>query len=127
MSIPLKDVYHVNIAHEIGIGSVNISRANIIELNTGSDMPDIETDIVSFPEIVVADQACSACYGGLMHALQRIRDNAGINSIRKKIYIGQAFIDKTMEGIGIGNCTCLFNNYVKGCPPTANDILKLIS
>lgn len=127
MGIPMKDMLHVNIANEIGIGSVDIRNANILELNNGSDVPEIETNIISYPQFVIADQACSACYGGLMHALERIKDRGKINRMEKRIYVGQAYKEKTMNGIGIGNCTCQFNNYVQGCPPSANDILRVIN
>ncbi|MCL2410997.1 MAG: iron-sulfur cluster-binding protein, partial [Treponema sp.] len=65
------------------------------------------------------------CYAALVFALHR---NGGKLSQGRKLCIGQGFKGKGGSGnaIGIGNCTCGFETYVKGCPPKAVDILPLL-
>ncbi|MFC2118065.1 DUF362 domain-containing protein [Bacteroidota bacterium] len=126
MGIPLSDMEHIKIAYEIGVGSTDLQKATINELNSGADVPDVETKIISFPQRVVAENACSACYGGLMHALTRLKEDGRLNNIDEKIYVGQAFKNKSENGIGIGACTSAFNKNVPGCPPSAKEIINLI-
>ena len=46
--------------------------------------------------------------------------------VDQRISIGQGFRGKAVEGIGIGNC-CIGAGYcVKGCPPTAADVGKML-
>jgi len=126
MGISTEELYHVKYANEIGIGSIDTANAEVIEINRSEDVPDIEANIISFPDIVVSCQACSACHGGLMHALTRVKEKGKINSISGKIYVGQAFKNRNIDGIGVGDCTSGFSRYVKGCPPSAKDILWLL-
>ncbi|MCL2398777.1 MAG: DUF362 domain-containing protein [Defluviitaleaceae bacterium] len=71
--------------------------------------------------------ACSVCYASLMFALHQVGGTA--DTINKKICIGQGFKGKTSKSIdviGIGNCTCGYDTYVAGCPPKAVDIIEVI-
>lgn len=64
--------------------------------------------------------ACSACYAALIFALDKQR----FGKPEEKIKIGQDFRGTTCPGFGVGNCTAGCETYVKGCPPTAHDILE---
>ena len=66
------------------------------------------------------DGACSACYAALVFALRQL------GGYRGKIKVGQGFAGKEPGGIGSGNCTSGCGAYVKGCPPTALDIMEFL-
>ena len=94
----------------------------LIELNAENK------PVLSFPDSglvqrlsanIREDKACSACYSALISALNRI------NYRGEKICVGQGFKGKNGR-IGCGNCTLGFDKFIKGCPPSAVDILELI-
>ncbi len=43
--------------------------------------------------------ACSACYGSLIHALDRLRDKGFLDNINERICIGQGFKYKKKEKV----------------------------
>jgi hypothetical protein len=46
--------------------------------------------------------------------------------VRKEIAIGQAYRGKSIKGLGVGNCCIGADCCVKGCPPTASDVLAML-
>jgi len=71
--------------------------------------------------------ACSACYGTLLHALYRLKGNGILKDMKDLLYVGQGWVKRRETGIGIGDCTRKFKNNIPGCPPKARDIiLKLL-
>ena len=68
------------------------------------------------------DQACSACYSSLVHALHRLGGKARVGG--GKIHVGQGFRGKGGEGAGVGACARGFSRCVAGCPPKATDIIR---
>jgi hypothetical protein len=46
--------------------------------------------------------------------------------IKDGIYIGQGFRGKFLDGIGVGSCTAGCTEHIKGCPPSARDILNFL-
>ena len=74
-----------------------------------------------YAAMIEEDGACSACYAALVYALRQGR-GAG----REKIKIGQGFAGKKLDGIGVGKCTSGCRAYVKGCPPSALDIVEFL-
>ena len=70
--------------------------------------------------------ACSACYGSLIYALDRLNDSGYLRKGLGHICIGQGY--KGKEGhIGIGQCTSCFAKTLGGCPPKAADIVDFLS
>lgn len=124
-----EDIGHIVVAERIGVGSGDLTKADIREYNVG-----LKTGREFRPsnrarqlaEKVTADKACSACYGGLIHALQRMSDDGVLRSLNKPIYIGQGFRGKEMNGLGVGECAGRCTRHVKGCPPTAKDIVDFL-
>ena len=72
------------------------------------------------------DQACSACYGSLIHALARLDEEGRLNKDFPVISIGQGFQGKTGH-LGVGNCTSRFEKSCPGCPPDAAAIRRFLS
>ena len=81
--------------------------------------------IVELRDAVEEVESCSACYGYLIPALDRLREEGKFSMLREKICIGQGYRGKTGE-LGIGNCTRKFRHSLEGCPPTENQIYDFL-
>lgn len=123
------DIEYIRIAEELGVGTSNTSEAKIIDLT-----PDGHTEKAGKPTrrvqelagYVAPDNACSACYGSLVYALDRLNDAGELRGKEKRsIGIGQGYRGKT-GAIGIGNCTKCFQKNLGGCPPKAVDIARFL-
>jgi len=127
------DIEYLTYGKSIGIGKYYTNETQIVELNQEN-----KTAVtLRYPNIgdryksqIDEDAACSACYSALIYALHRFGGNAFHPdtkvSIKDKISIGQGYKGKTSTGVGIGTCTGGFDYCVKGCPPKAVDIIKLL-
>jgi uncharacterized protein (DUF362 family) len=123
------DIEYIKIAEDQGVGSSDISKARIYEHNINlkvSSRFKASGKVKRLTEKVNAKDACSACFGSLVHTLQRMDEKGELKKLKEKIYIGQGFRGESQDGIGIGNCTSKFGKHVKGCPPTAKDIMEYI-
>lgn len=125
MGLKLKDVPYIKQAEQWGAGSAEIG--DIIALNTPQDgrtYPAANGIVKQLTRNVTADSACSACFAALVRGLY-VAKEARL-TVDQGISIGQGFRGKAVEGIGIGNC-CIGADYcVKGCPPTAYDVEKML-
>jgi hypothetical protein len=121
------DVEYLSIGKKMGLGDYFSKNLQIIELNADKKpLNSAKSKRVSerYNDLIEENSACSVCYAALIHALHRC---GGRSKTNEKIRIGQGFINKTGTGIGVGNCTRGFENYVPGCPPSAADIIKSFS
>lgn len=122
------EVEYIEIAKQLGVGSTDLEKANISYLNKpefiNSKKP---TGIVaSLSKHTCPDKACSACYGNLIHALKRLDEVDKLN-LSQKICIGQGY--KEVEDpslIGVGVCTRGLGKSLKGCPPSASDMIEFL-
>jgi uncharacterized protein (DUF362 family) len=128
MGFSIKGIPYISIAASIGAGTADLANADIVELNrdTRSRKLTPSRRVQQLAKHVVEDSACSACYGSLIHALERLDEKGLLNRLREKVYIGQGFKNKECGGIGIGACTSGFEKSVKGCPPRARDIVEYL-
>lgn len=123
-----EEIDYIPIAASLGVGSMDLSKAKIVELNqdrTGAKSVSTRK-IKSLEKYVSASSACSACYGNLIHALARLQDRGELGRLPAKIYIGQDYKGQSKDGIGIGQCTSGFPCSIKGCPPRAVDIVRFL-
>lgn len=124
-----EEIEYISIAEGIGAGSADLASARILEYDIGLKK---ETELKPSNRVkqltrnVIAKEACSACYGGLIHALQRLDDNGRLKLLPGPIHIGQGFRGQTVEGLGIGQCSRGFACHVAGCPPTAKRIVEFL-
>lgn len=123
-----EEVPYIGMAEKYGVGSADLSKARIIELNENRDGGQTVSSrkVAGLVRSVVPAEACSACYGSLVHALARLQEKG--TDIRRlgKLSIGQGFKGKAQDGIGIGSCTAGFSKCLRGCPPKAIDILNFL-
>ncbi|NLI91917.1 MAG: DUF362 domain-containing protein [Peptococcaceae bacterium] len=124
-----KEIPYIPLAEQLGVGSGDLTRAHIAEyceeLKTGLTFQP-SRKAARLAEKVKSSDACSACFGGLIHALNRLEENGRLRNLKEPIYIGQGFKSKSMSGLGIGSCTSGCSSYVKGCPPSALDIVQFL-
>jgi uncharacterized protein (DUF362 family) len=128
MGYDKSEVPYIEIAEKIGVGSSALEKAKIHELNKDSSGKKIVRSgtVQRLAKHVEEKDACSACYGSLVHALGRLDEDGKLRRLKEKIRIGQGYKGLKDEGIGVGICTkgCKFN--VVGCPPKAKDIITYL-
>lgn len=120
------EVPYLKLAADLGVGSLALSEANIIELNDGKNTKTeirFTRRVKALAEKVTAKNACSACYGSLIHALDRM-GGSGISHI-DSVCIGQGYRGKK-GSLGVGSCTSGFQRNLPGCPPKAIDIIEFL-
>lgn len=127
IGITTDDVPYIDIAKRYGVGNTDIKDDTVVEINTPKDViiPQVTNTASRYKKYIDENKACSACYGSLIHALHNM-DDSTLKKINKKLLIGQGFIGKEIDGIGIGNCLKGCKHYVKGCPPKASKIIKYL-
>ncbi|HHV72499.1 MAG TPA: DUF362 domain-containing protein [Clostridia bacterium] len=126
MGFSIEEVPYIAMAENIGVGTADLVNADIVELNKdkGSRKITPSRRVQQLSRYIVEDGACSACYGSLIYALERLDEKGLLNKLKEKFYIGQHFKNKRYDGFGIGICASGFDKYVKGCPPKARDIVE---
>ncbi|MCI8551110.1 MAG: DUF362 domain-containing protein [Lachnospiraceae bacterium] len=130
MGFSVSDVPYIKMAENLGVGSSDLKKAKLHMLNEPSAASVVKKPsrrVEKLSRYVHADHACSACYGSLIHALNRM-DEAGLldkKLLKNPIAIGQGWQGKTGK-IGIGRCCGSCAHSLKGCPPGAGDILEFL-
>ncbi len=123
------DIAYIRMAEQLGVGSTDVAHARLISLNEGT--PDVKTmrrsqRVTKLAAYADAKEACSACYGSLIYALDRLRDEGRLRGHKTgDIAIGQGYRGKTGK-IGVGQCTKCFEKTLGGCPPKAVDIVAFL-
>ena len=79
--------------------------------------------VVELQDAVEEVESCSACYGYLIPALDMLKQEGLLEKLDCKIAVGQGYRGKSGK-LGVGNCTCMFEHFVKGCPPTEMEIYE---
>lgn len=115
------DVEYVGLADKLGIGSSDLTDLRLItcEGEPFEDLPEHRHLDVSYAVDEV--DSCSACYGVLIPALDRLREEGLLDRLPAQISIGQGHRGRTGK-IGVGNCTAKFDFCIKGCPPKEEEI-----
>ena len=128
MGYSVDDVRYIRLAESLGVGSADTSKANFIYLN--EDVLDksrfqMTRRVKALAQFTEPKDACSACYGSLIYALDRLNDTRGLPRNARPVCIGQGY--KGCGGdIGVGSCTSCFGKSLKGCPPKAIDMVKFL-
>ena len=128
MGFEIEEIPYIPMAERIGVGTADLEHADIVELNkdSGSRKLTPSRRVQQLSKHIVEDAACSACYGSLIYALERLSEKGLLNRFKEKFYIGQNFKNKRYDGFGIGTCASGFDKCVKGCPPKARDIVEYL-
>lgn len=123
----VEEVPYISLAEQLGVGSADVGAAEVIALNGGAAAaPGRPTGRVRELAAYTAPRdACSACYGMLIHALDKLERQDELWGHREKIGIGQGYRGKC-GAIGVGRCTADFDRSLSGCPPTAAEMLAFL-
>jgi uncharacterized protein (DUF362 family) len=134
MGFDAEGIIYIRRAADLGVGSMNLEAAEILEEGERPKRGNSDDggtfrragDVRQLASLVDERSACSACYGGLIHALYRMEDPRTPLSGKRKLLIGQGFKNTGGRGIGIGSCTSGFEHSCPGCPPRASEIQKFL-
>ena len=102
------------------------SPAAVKELNKNSEAPAPPRPSGKVKQLsgsIREENACSACYAGLVFALSRLERKE--SSRFREICIGQGFKGKK-GSLGVGLCTAGFAASCPGCPPTGAEVLAFL-
>lgn len=130
------EVPYIRMAEELGIGSADLVHTEVLvsedgetwERESGEERkrePKIRNRVIELSDVVEEVESCSACYAYLVPALEQLRMEGMLSRLKEKICIGQGYQGKKGK-IGIGRCTAGFEHYVKGCPPTEQQIYEFL-
>jgi len=124
MGLDLRDVPYIGYAEQWGGGTTQVEEGDVVRLNeptAAGAYPKPSGTVARLTRNVQADSACSACYAALVRALYTAGDPSG-----RPIAIGQGWKGKPFAGFGVGRCCDCAEFQIKGCPPTAEAIAKVI-
>ena len=127
MGYDTEEVPYIKMAAELGVGCGDWKKAEFVELNRSEGQVTVPKlrKIVTLKDAVEEVESCSACYGYLIPALQRLKEEGLLEKMGTKICIGQGYKGKKGK-LGIGECTRNFEHYLKGCPPTEDQIYEFL-
>ena len=121
------EIEHVRLAAALGVGRTDLAGLRVREIGRPSPGEAAAPRTLShLSRYVEARDACSACYGSLLHALQRLSERGGLERLPGPLRVGQGFRDTAAEGHGVGSCTSGLRRSVAGCPPPAGAILDFL-
>ncbi len=124
-----EEIPYIGLAEKFGVGSVGAGRAAITELNKAEKIAakfTVPPKIKHLARLVEEKNACSACYGSLLHALARLDEKGKLRDAHRKILIGQGYRGISTGGIGVGTCTAKCGCSLPGCPPSAREMVKFL-
>ncbi len=129
MGFRLKDVPYIQMAEAMGVGSSDLDSATVRQLNepTEGELAKPRGVVSYLAERTLPKDACSACYGNLIHALKRLDEVDKLDRIPVQVCIGQGYkgvTDPTKAGVGI--CTRGLGKSLAGCPPKAIDMIEFL-
>lgn len=123
-----EDIPYITFAAGLGLGELYSDRTKLTIISDIHTTERIEPtrEVERLSRYVCEEDACSACYGSLIHALARLNERGQLIRLTPKVSIGQGFKGIQQEGLGVGTCTRGFSRFVAGCPPTAKDVLDFL-
>lgn len=127
MGYETEEIPYIGMAQELGAGCGDWKQAKIRELNQPEKEAVMPTKrkVVEVQDAVEEVESCSACYGYLIPALDRLKEEGLLERLDQKICIGQGYRKQQGE-LGIGQCTCGFTHHLGGCPPTETEIYDFL-
>lgn len=128
-----EEVPYIAMAEKLGVGcgdwgqaQVRMYREGELEAESFQPSPQVRArKIVELQDAVEEVDSCSACYGYLIPALARLREEGLLDKLDTKICIGQGYQGQAGE-LGIGNCTKGFAHHLPGCPPMPEEIYQFL-
>jgi hypothetical protein len=140
MQYDVSEVPYIPMAEALGVGSTDLSRAEIVlcepadgaarvvsTVQAGSAAADEDLPgkrrILDVAYRVEEVDSCSACYGNLIAALSRLKEEGLLEKLDTRIGIGQGMQGERGK-LGVGKCTRRFDHCIMGCPPDDEKIYR---
>lgn len=123
------EIPYIGMAEKLGVGKTSFGREDVLELNSRAEK-GIDEKVMASREVdalrryIDERQACSACFGSLVHALRRLKEKGKTGRL-PRVAIGQGWRGKS-HVLGVGECTKKCEVHVPGCPPPAAEIVKIL-
>lgn len=127
LGIPVETVPYISLAQSYGCGSMDVGKAWIREINHPLHEIDLSGvgKALQLSQLTEEVDACSACYGSLIPALQQLESEGFLHRLQDKVCIGQG--NRGKHGVlGVGSCTAGFQYHLEGCPPTKEEIYDFL-
>ena len=126
MHYQVEDVPYIVKAAALGVGCADIHQAEICAIggDFGKPIPK-SRKVVELADAVEEVESCSACYGNLIPALDRLKQEGLLSGLYTRICIGQGYRNQN-GNLGIGHCTRHFAHHLEGCPPTEEEIYEFL-
>lgn len=126
MHYDVHEVSYIVQAEALGVGCADITKADIrICGEQGAELLPKSRKVVEVQDSVEEVESCSACYGYLIPALDRLKQEEILDKLDTKICIGQGYRNQTGK-LGIGHCTRNFEYHLEGCPPFENEVYDFL-
>ena len=127
MGHDIREVPYIGMAEKLGVGCADTSKAVVRELNAPESKMELRPGrkVAALARHTAPKDACSACYGSLIHALARMSEAGKLPRDHAPICIGQAYKGEN-GAIGVGSCTRGCAKNLAGCPPKASDIIRFL-
>lgn len=142
LSVDVSDVPYIGFAEKLGVGSADLTGAELVVCGTGEDgsgtvlqrgpvtgergadgearrIPKLLDVAYAISEV----DSCSACYSSLAGALVRLEEEGLLGRLDTKIGIGQGMQGKS-GALGVGRCTKDFAHCIMGCPPSEEKVYE---
>jgi len=122
-------IEHIDLAAQFGVGDMDTASARIRTFGKPrfQKIPHQDNSRLKRLKACISEhQACSACYGSTLYALQRLEESKELGDLEGRICLGQGYRGKRVNGLGIGSCTRGFSKFLDGCPPTARRIYEFL-
>lgn len=124
-----EEIKYIELAEKLGIGRSSLEDAEIVEFGKASriiEPAELRGSAMVLDDFIDSGDACSACYATLLYALKRLEEEGKLTLLVENLKIGQVYKGMRFSGLGIGDCTSSFKEYIPGCPPEAAVILEYL-
>lgn len=128
MGYSIEDVPYIPLAEKLGVGSSDVAHANLVYVNQPTEAGGrfhMTHRVQGLARYAEPKDACSACYGSLIYAMDRLKDAGFLRKGLPPVAIGQGYQGQEGE-IGVGRCTSCFKKSLPGCPPKAADMVEFL-
>lgn len=128
MGYSVEDVPYIGLAERLGVGSTDLAGAHVVCINPPTQAGGnfrMARRVQKLAQFTAEKDACSACYGSLIYALDRLNDAGRLKKGLPPIAIGQGYQGESGE-IGVGRCTSCFQKTLAGCPPKAAEMVRFL-
>ena len=128
MGFRLSDVPYIEKAARLRGSSTDLDDVELVVVNDAAVVSDRRPTGAAqrLARYTAPKDACSACFGSLIHALKRMEEDRVLpRNPSAPVCIGQGYQGVGGE-IGVGRCTKDCDRHLGGCPPAAADIYDFL-